>query len=348
MKNSKAKAYKEAGVDINAGYQSVKQIKPLIELTKRKEVLGSIGGFGGLFNLDLKNLSNPVLVSGTDGVGTKLKLAFDLDKHDSIGIDCVAMCVNDIICSGAEPLFFLDYIACSNNNPDRITSIVKGIADGCIMAGCSLVGGETAEMPGFYQKDEYDIAGFAVGIVDKSKIIDGSKVSDGDIIIGLGSSGIHSNGFSLIRKILNDNHISLNEKPEVLKGLTVGESLLRPTKIYVKPILNLIKENLTPLAICHITGGGFYENIPRALPEGLEANINLNSFPKPAIYSWLEKTQNLTENDLYSTFNMGIGMILIVKPDKVDKTLQILKENNEQAFIIGKIQAGNNGVVLTK
>lgn len=343
---SKSDAYKEAGVDINAGYEAVKRIKPLVDLTKTEGTLSPIGGFGGLFKLNLKDIKEPVLVSGTDGVGTKLKIAFELDYHESIGIDCVAMCVNDIVCSGAKPLIFLDYIACGKNNPLKIASIVKGVAAGCFEAGASLVGGETAEMPGFYPEDEYDLAGFSVGLVDQKKIIDGSKIKDGDNLIGLASSGIHSNGFSLIRKIIKDHHISLSDKPEILGGKSIGKCLIEPTVIYVKPILDLIECGLTPKAISHITGGGFFENIPRMLPEGFEAIVNTRSFPKPPIFKWLEQEAQLSRDELYSTFNMGIGMVLAVNPEKTVSMLNRLQDINQKAYVIGRITEGDRGVVL--
>ncbi|HHV99445.1 MAG TPA: phosphoribosylformylglycinamidine cyclo-ligase [Clostridiaceae bacterium] len=332
--------YKEAGVNIEAGYEAVRLMKKDVKRTFRPEVLTDIGGFGGLFALGKYN--EPVLVSGTDGVGTKLKIAFYLDKHDTVGIDCVAMCVNDIVCSGAEPLFFLDYIAIGKNRPQKVAEIVKGVADGCVMAGCALIGGETAEMPGFYTEDEYDIAGFAVGVVEKSKIIDGSGIREGDRLIGLASSGIHSNGYSLVRKILNPNEKKLQEFIESL-GCTLGEELLKPTKIYVRTILDLIRK-FNIKGISHITGGGFIENIPRMLPEGLRVKINKGTWPVLPIFGLLQNVGNVPEEDMYNTFNMGIGMVIAVDRDAADEILSYLNSQEKQAYLIGEIVKGEAGV----
>jgi len=323
--------YKESGVDIEAGYQSVKLIKNHLDKTNIKGVMGAIGTFGSMFDLSSYNFKEPVLVSGTDGVGTKLKLAIDLDIHDTIGIDAVAMCVNDIICHGAQPLFFLDYLASSKNEPEKIAKIVKGVADACLLANCSLVGGETAEMPGFYADKDYDIAGFAVGVVEKSKIITKDKTKKNQVIIGLKSSGIHSNGFSLVRKIINDNNISLTSYSNELKGI-VGEILLRPTKIYVREIMSLM-EVVDIKGIAHITGGGFYENIPRTLNKGLGARINLSSYQVPEVFHYLQNLANISDHEMYNVFNMGVGMIVIVDEADVEKTLAVL----DDAFVLGKV-----------
>lgn len=339
-----SEAYKAAGVDVNAGYEAVKLMKEHVQKTFIPGVLSGLGGFGGLFEIG-EGYKNPVLVSGTDGVGTKLKLAFLMDKHDTVGQDCVAMCVNDIVCSGAKPLFFLDYIAVGKNVPQKVASIVKGVADGCVAAGASLIGGETAEMPGFYAEDEYDLAGFAVGIVDKEKIIDQTKVSEGDVLIGLASSGVHSNGFSLVRKLLKieDGSPVLNEKIDSLGGKTVGETLLCPTKIYVKPVLELISQ-VDVHAISHITGGGFYENIPRMLPENLRAQVDKNAFPVLPIFYVLQNAGNVSEHDMFNTFNMGIGMVLAVDKNDAQKALSVLSACGEDAYVIGCVKAGENGV----
>jgi len=337
-------AYKEAGVDVEAGYEAVRRIREHVKKTFRPGALTDMGGFGGLFALDPKAFDEPVLVSGTDGVGTKLKIAFIMDKHDTIGIDCVAMCVNDIICSGAEPLFFLDYLALGKNDPEKVDLIVKGVADGCVMADCSLIGGETAEMPGFYPVDEYDIAGFAVGIVERSKIIDGSRIKPGDVLIGLPSSGLHSNGFSLVRKILTPDREKLGTYIQALRT-TLGEELLRPTRIYVKTVLDLVNR-YTVNGIANITGGGFIENIPRMLPAGLKARIFRGSWPILPIFELLKDTGNLTEKDMYNTFNMGIGMVLAVDPDNTDKILDYLDGNGENAFVIGEVSEGEGGFEL--
>lgn len=329
--------YKDAGVDVEAGYESVKLMGKHVKKTFRPEVLTDLGGFGGLFALSGK-YKEPVLVSGTDGVGTKLKIAFMMNTHDTIGIDCVAMCANDVVCSGAEPLFFLDYLAVGKNYPERVAEIVKGVADGCLQAGCSLIGGETAEMPGFYPKDEYDLAGFVVGIVEKSKIIDGKSIKAGDKLIGLASSGLHSNGFSLVRRLLNPTDNNLRNNIDSL-GCTLGEELLKPTKIYVKTILELIKK-FEIKGISHITGGGFIENIPRMLPSGFKANIEIGSWPVLPIFNLLKMEGNMTENDLYNTFNMGIGMVLAVDPEIADQAVEFLNSLKEKAYIIGNVTKG--------
>ena len=341
-------AYKAAGVDVEAGYEAVKLMKEHVNNTFIPGVLSGLGGFGGLFELGA-GYQNPVLVSGTDGVGTKLRLAFLMDKHDTIGQDCVAMCANDIACSGAKPLFFLDYLAVGKNVPTRIAEIVKGVADGCVLAGAALIGGETAEMPGFYKPEEYDLAGFCVGVVDKDKIVDGSKTKAGDALIGIASSGIHSNGYSLVRKIFNLDSPNAKERlldaPAVL-GKTLGETLLTPTKIYVKPLLSVI-ENFGINAVSHITGGGFYENIPRMLPEGLCAHVKKDSFETPTIFRLMEETAGLSERDLYNTFNMGIGLVLAVDKEKADAIVSHLKSLGEQAWVIGEVAEGDQGVVLS-
>nr|WP_317358505.1 phosphoribosylformylglycinamidine cyclo-ligase [uncultured Tyzzerella sp.] len=339
--------YKSAGVDVEAGYKSVELMKSSVKATFRKEVLTDLGGFGGLFSIEkAKNMEQPVLVSGTDGVGTKLKIAFLTDKHDTIGIDAVAMCVNDIVCSGAEPLFFLDYIACGKNYPEKIAKIVEGVSKGCLMAGCSLIGGETAEMPGFYPEDEYDLAGFTVGILDNANVIDGKNIKDGDILIGVSSSGIHSNGYSLIRKIFNPNKENINEYIEEL-GQTLGEALLTPTKIYVKTVLELIKK-VDIKGISHITGGGFVENIPRMMPQGVKANIEDGSFPILPIFELIMKKGNIDKMDMYKTFNMGIGLVLAIDKDDVEKTISLLKELNEEAFVIGNVTKGDGIEICLK
>ena len=334
--------YKDAGVDVEAGYEAVKLMKKDVQRTFRPEVLTDIGGFGGLFALDKSKYEEPVLVSGTDGVGTKLKIAFIMDKHDTVGVDCVAMCVNDIICGGAEPLFFLDYIALGKNRPEKVAEIVKGVAEGCVMSGCSLVGGETAEMPGFYPENEYDIAGFAVGIVDKKKIIDGKRIKEGDTLIGLASSGLHSNGFSLVRKLLNPSETRLKEKVEAF-GKTLGEELLTPTRLYVKTILDL-KEKFDIKGISHITGGGFIENIPRIIPEGLRVKINKGSWPVLPVFDLLQKIGDIKERDIYNTFNMGIGMVLTVDSEISCDMIDYLNSKSEKAYIIGEVIKGEAGV----
>ncbi|MBE7034757.1 MAG: phosphoribosylformylglycinamidine cyclo-ligase [Ruminococcaceae bacterium] len=340
-------AYKAAGVDVEAGYEAVKLMKEHVNKTFTPGVLSGLGGFGGLFELG-KGYQNPVLVSGTDGVGTKLRLAFLMDKHDTIGQDCVAMCANDIACSGAKPLFFLDYLAVGKNVPTRIAEIVKGVADGCLQAGAALIGGETAEMPGFYDVDEYDLAGFCVGVVDKDKIVDGSKTKEGDALIGIASSGVHSNGYSLVRRIFNLDAPNAKERlAEVPQGLgcSLGEALLTPTKIYVKSLLSVI-ENIGIHAVSHITGGGFYENIPRMLPEGLCAKVEKGSFETPAIFKLMEERAGLSERDLFNTFNMGIGLVLAVDKQKADQVVNHLATLGEKAWVIGEVQKGEAGVTL--
>ena len=340
-------AYKAAGVDVEAGYESVRLIKDDVKRTAIEGVLGGIGGFGGLFEIG-KGYENPVLVSGTDGVGTKLKIAFLMDKHNTVGIDCVAMCVNDVACSGAKPIFFLDYLAVGKNIPEKIASIVKGVADGCVKAGCALVGGETAEMPGFYPEDEYDLAGFSVGIVEKSKITDGDRAKAGNKLIGIASSGIHSNGYSLVRKLFDLNGESakdnLNEYSDKL-GMKVGEALLTPTRIYVKPLLKLIDE-VGINTVSHITGGGFIENVPRMLPDGLKAVIHKGTWDILPIFDVLQEKGNIPEMDMYNTFNMGIGMIVAVDADKADAAVKCLEEAGEKAYIIGELAEGEKGVEI--
>jgi len=344
MNNSYSESYKAAGVDVTAGYEGVRLMKGDVERTRIPGCISGIGGFGGLFQPDLTDIKEPVLVSGTDGVGTKLKIAMLMDKHDTIGIDAVAMCVNDIICCGAKPLFFLDYIAIGKNVPEKVAEIVKGVADGCVMSGCALVGGETAEHPGMMPDDDYDIAGYSTGIVDKSKILDPSAIKAGDAIIGIASSGVHSNGFSLVRKVYDVNEENLKVfYPEL--GKTLGEALLTPTRIYVKPVLDVISK-VTVKGISHITGGGFYENIPRVLPEGVSAKINKASYEVPAIFKLMQDKGNIPEHDMYNTFNMGIGMMLIVDKADAEKTVEILQANGEQAYIIGETVAGNDGVIF--
>lgn len=338
--------YKNAGVDIEAGYKSVELMKEYIAKTMRPEVLTNIGGFSGAFSMEkFKSMAKPTLVSGTDGVGTKLKLAFIMDKHDTVGIDCVAMCVNDIACAGGEPLFFLDYIACGKNYPEKIAAIVSGVAEGCAQSGAALIGGETAEMPGFYPVDEYDLAGFAVGIVDEKDLITGADIQPGDTLIGISSSGVHSNGFSLVRKVFDMSAESLNTYYDEL-GKTLGEALLAPTKIYVKA-LRAVKESGGVIKGCsHITGGGFYENIPRMLPEGIRAMVRKDSYPIPPIFGLLQKTGNIEEQMMYNTYNMGIGMMLAVAPEDAEKTIEALKKAGEDAYVVGQTEAGEKGVTL--
>ena len=336
--------YKSSGVDVEAGYEAVRLMRGDVKRTFRPEVLTDIGGFGGLFALDKEKYEEPVLVSGTDGVGTKLKIAFMMDKHDTIGIDAVAMCVNDIVCGGAEPLFFLDYIALGKNRPEKVAQIVKGVAEGCIMSGCALIGGETAEMPGFYPENEYDVAGFAVGVVDRKKMIDGKTIKKGDKLIGLASSGLHSNGYSLVRKLLNPTEEKLRGKIEGL-GTSLGEELLKPTRIYVKSILSL-KEKFQIKGISHITGGGFIENIPRMIPEGLRAEISLGAWPVPPVFELLREIGDIGVNSIYNTFNMGIGMVIAVAPDCAGDALKYLQTAGEKAYMIGEITEGEAGVVL--
>ena len=342
--NSFSESYKAAGVDVTAGYKAVELMKEHVARTKIDGVVSGIGGFGGLFAPNFKGMEEPVLVSGTDGVGTKLKLAFLLDKHDTIGIDAVAMCVNDVVCCGAEPLFFLDYIAVGKNFPEKVAQIVSGIAEGCVQSGCALVGGETAEMPGFYPVNEYDVAGFCVGMADKPKMIDGSKLKSGDVLIGLRSSGVHSNGFSLVRKVfgIDENTIN-NTYPELDKPL--GETLLTPTKIYVKPILALINE-VEVKAVSHITGGGFYENIPRMLKSGLSAKISRNAVPVLPIFKLIQRIGGISEHDMFNTFNMGVGMVAAVAKENAQKAVDVLKANGEDAVILGEVIEGNDGVVI--
>lgn len=342
---SYSESYKEAGVDITAGYRAVELMKKHIKGTLTGGALSDIGGFGGLFELDLTGIKKPVLVSGTDGVGTKLKLAFMMDKNDTVGIDCVAMCVNDIICSGAKPLYFLDYIACGKNVPERIADIVKGVCDGCVAAGSALIGGETAEMPGFYPENEYDLAGFAVGIVDKDKIIDNKKTEVGDVLIALPSSGVHSNGFSLVRRIIEKKSLDINEKYIYLSGRTLGEALLEPTRIYVKPVLSLL-EKVTVRGISHITGGGFYENIPRSIPDGLGARIDRTAVRVLPIFDIIKREGSVSEHDMFNTFNMGVGMSITVKKEDADEALSILKEAGEDAYVIGEIVKSDEKVIL--
>ncbi|MFI3141399.1 MAG: phosphoribosylformylglycinamidine cyclo-ligase [Clostridia bacterium] len=336
MNNSQSQSYKDAGVDITAGYKAVELMKSHIARTMMNGMKTDIGGFGGLFELDITNMPNPVLVSGTDGVGTKLKLAFLMDKHDTIGIDCVAMCANDIICCGAKPLFFLDYIACGKNVPEKIEQIVKGICDGCVETGSTLIGGETAEMPGFYDIEEYDLAGFCVGAVDKSKIIDNASMTAGDIIIALPSSGVHSNGFSLVRKVFDVESNDLKIGVDQLGGKSLGETLLTPTKLYVKPMLALF-EQITVKGVSHITGGGFYENIPRSIPDGLGAKIQKDSVKVLPIFDVIASEGKIPERDMFNTFNMGVGMSIVVSKEDAEKSLEILKVAGEDAYIIGEI-----------
>ena len=342
---SMSESYKAAGVDITAGYRAVELMKQHIARTITAGAASDIGGFGGLFELDITGMERPVLVSGTDGVGTKLKLAFIMDKHDTIGIDCVAMCVNDIICCGAKPLFFLDYIACGKNVPERIAEIVKGVAEGCVQSGAALIGGETAEMPGFYGIDEYDLAGFSVGVVDKKKVFDNSSVKEGDVIIGLPSSGVHSNGFSLVRKIFDIENRDIKQPVAELGGLSLGEALLTPTKIYVKPVLALA-EQVNIKAVSHITGGGFYENIPRSIPKGLSAKIDKQTLRILPIFGLIAREGNIPERDMFNTFNMGVGMSIVVSADDAEKAVEILKAAGEDAYVIGEVVKSDEGVII--
>ena len=344
MKGSRSEAYAMAGVDVTAGYEAVDRIKKHVESTYIPGVIGGLGGFGGMFAPDLSGMDEPVFVSGTDGVGTKLKIAFLMDKHDTVGIDCVAMCVNDIACSGAKPLFFLDYIALGKNYPEKVESIVSGIAEGCRIAGCALIGGETAEMPGFYAEDEYDLAGFCVGVVDKSRIIDGSSVRAGDVLIGLSSSGVHSNGFSLIRKVLGIDEKKLNVRYDDL-SCTLGEELIKPTKIYV-PALRHLSKKVRIKAVSHITGGGFYENIPRMLPDGVRAKIDTHSFPGLPIFDIIQRAGNISSRDMFNTFNMGIGLIMAVDAADAGKAMCALAEIGEHPYIIGACEEGDTAVEL--
>ena len=333
---SKSESYAAAGVDITAGYKAVELMKKHIAKTMTAGVCSDVGGFGGLFELDLEGIKKPVLVSGTDGVGTKLKIAFLMDKHDTVGIDCVAMCVNDIICCGAKPLFFLDYIACGKNYPEKIADIVKGVCDGCVQSDAALIGGETAEMPGFYPVDEYDLAGFSVGVVDKDKIIDNKTMREGDVIIALPSSGVHSNGFSLVRKVLDVENSDIKTPLDVLGGKSIGETLLTPTKIYVKPVMELLK-SVKVKGISHITGGGFYENIPRSIPDGLGAKIAKSDVKVLPIFKLIAERGGISERDMFNTFNMGVGMSIVVAPEDADRAIEILKANGEQAYVLGSI-----------
>jgi phosphoribosylformylglycinamidine cyclo-ligase len=346
MEKSFSESYKEAGVDITAGYKAVELMKEHISKTMIFGDTSDVGGFGGLFHPDLSDINDPVLVSGTDGVGTKLKIAFKADKHDTVGIDCVAMCVNDIICVGAKPLFFLDYIACGKNDPQRIADIVKGVADGCVQAESALIGGETAEMPGFYPENEYDLAGFAVGIVGRDKILDKTKVREGDSLIGLPSSGVHSNGFSLVRKVLDIENTDIDAPLDELGGKSLGEVLLTPTVIYVQPVLKLLRE-VQVKSIAHITGGGFYENIPRSLPDGMAVRIKKDTIKRPAIFDLIQERGNIPERDMYNTFNMGIGMTCIVSPEDEEQALRILRMAGHEAVKIGEvIQSDEDRVVI--
>ncbi len=342
---SRSEVYAAAGVDITAGYRAVELMKSHIARTATEGVCSDIGGFGGLFVPDLAGMREPVLVSGTDGVGTKLKLAFLMDKHDTVGIDCVAMCVNDIICCGAKPLFFLDYIACGKNVPERIADIVKGVCDGCVQAGTALIGGETAEMPGFYPEDEYDLAGYSTGIVDRSRIIDHRTMMPGDVVIALPSSGVHSNGFSLVRKVFDIEHADLKTPVEELGGHSLGETLLTPTKIYVKPVLALLNE-VRVKGISHITGGGFYENIPRSIPAGLGAKIDRSSVKVLPVFDLIRKRGGISERDMFNTFNMGVGMSIVVAAEEAEKSLAVLRENGEDAYRIGIIEQSEEKIVI--
>ena len=340
-----SESYRDAGVDITAGYRAVELMKAHVAKTLLGSNVSDLGGFGGLYELDLKETPHPVLVSGTDGVGTKLKLAFLMDKHDTVGIDCVAMCVNDVICCGAKPLFFLDYIACGKNVPERIADVVAGVAEGCVQSGSALIGGETAEMPGFYPIDEYDLAGFSVGVVDKSKVLDKSKVAPGDVLLALPSSGVHSNGFSLVRKIFDVEHCDLAAPVAELGGASLGETLLTPTKIYVKPMLALF-EQVRVKAVSHITGGGFFENIPRSLPGGCSAKIERDKLHSLPIFDYIARVGEIPERDMYNTFNMGVGMSAIVSEKDAPKALEILRANDVDAYVMGYIVRSDEGVIL--
>ena len=345
MEKSFSESYAKAGVDITAGYKAVELMKSHIARTMTSGVCSDVGGFGGLFELDVTGMEKPVLVSGTDGVGTKLKLAFIMDKHDTVGIDCVAMCVNDVICCGAKPLYFLDYIACGKNVPEKIAAIVSGVAEGCVQSGAALIGGETAEMPGFYPENEYDLAGFAVGVVDKKKILNPKAMEEGDVIIALPSSGVHSNGFSLVRKVFGVGEKDITAPRSELGGKSVGETLLTPTKIYVKPVLALMGQ-VTVRAVSHITGGGFYENIPRSLPDGMTAEIDRKSLKILPIFDLIAKEGGIPERDMFNTFNMGVGMSVIVAKKDADKALEILRANGENAYVMGRVKKGEKGVVF--
>ena len=345
MKNSHSDSYAAAGVDVTAGYEAVDRIKPLVESTYIPGVMGSLGGFGGMFALDTAGMAEPVLVSGTDGVGTKLKIAFLMDKHDTVGIDCVAMCVNDIVCGGAKPLFFLDYIACGKNYPERIQAIVEGVTEGCRQAGCALVGGETAEMPGFYPVDEYDLAGFSVGVVDKAKILSNDDVKEGDTVIALPSSGVHSNGFSLVRKIFDVENRDMKKPLPELGGKSLGETLLTPTRIYVKQVLSLM-EHVKVKSVAHITGGGFYENMPRSMPKGLSVRIKRSDVRVLPIFDLIAKEGGIAERDMFNTFNMGVGMIVTVSPKDAGTALSVLRDSGEDAYVIGEVTASDEGVII--
>ncbi len=338
--------YKNAGVDIEAGYLSVELMKKYVKETMRPEVMGGLGGFSGAFSLSsIKNMEKPTLVSGTDGVGTKIKLAFLMDRHDTVGIDCVAMCVNDIACAGGEPLFFLDYIACGKNYPEKIATIVKGVAEGCKQAGAALIGGETAEHPGLMPEDEYDLAGFAVGLVDEKDLITGENMKPGDVLVGIASSGVHSNGFSLVRKVFEMTRESLDTYYDEL-GMTLGEALITPTRIYVKALKSVKNAGVTIKGCSHITGGGFYENIPRMLPEGIHAVVEKNSYPVPAIFKLMQNKGNLEEKMMYNTYNMGLGMVLALDPADVDKAVTAIEAAGEKAYVVGKVKAGEKGVTV--
>ena len=347
MEKSYSESYAAAGVDITAGYRSVELMKQYVARTMNEHCIGGLGGFGGLFELDCTGYKHPVLISGTDGVGTKLKIAMIMDKHDTIGIDCVAMCVNDVICAGAKPLVFLDYIACGRNVPEKIANIVKGVAEGCVQADCALVGGETAEHPGMMPEDEYDLAGFTVGVVDKEKILNNETMQAGDVILALPSTGVHSNGFSLVRKIfdIDNNPDVLHITPAELGGKTLGEALLAPTKIYVKPVLKVLEE-VQVKGISHITGGGFYENIPRSLKKGCCARIKKEDVRIPALFHLMQETGHISEHDMFNTYNMGVGMTMIVAKDDADKALAALKENGQDAYVIGEVVSGEEKVAL--
>ncbi len=345
--NSYSNSYKDAGVDVTAGYKAVELMKQYVARTVTKGVLDGIGGFGGLFELDVTNIKKPVLVSGTDGVGTKIKIAFLLDKHDTVGIDCVAMCVNDIICCGAKPQFFLDYIACGKNYPEKIAQIVSGVAEGCVQAGCALIGGETAEHPGLMPDQDYDLAGFSVGVVDKDRIIDPGKQKAGDVMIAIKSSGVHSNGFSLVRKVFDVSEQSLAKTYDELDGKTLGEVLLTPTRIYVKAIMSLL-EKVDVKSISHITGGGFYENIPRSLPKGLSAKISRKDVQVLPIFDLIAKTGNIPERDMFNTFNMGVGMTVVVDKADADKAIEAIRAAGEDAYVLGELIQADYGVVITE
>ena len=345
IEKSYSESYAAAGVDITAGYKSVELMKKHIKRTKNEGCLDDVGGFGGCFGLNLTGITEPVLVSGTDGVGTKLRIAMLLDKHDTIGIDCVAMCANDIICCGAKPLFFLDYIACGKNIPEKIADIVGGVAEGCVQAGCALIGGETAEHPGMMPEDDYDLAGYCTGIVDKAKIIDNKTMKAGDVVIALPSTGVHSNGFSLVRKVFDIENADLNAPMEALGGRSLGQTLLTPTRMYVKPVLALL-EQVRVKGISHITGGGFYENIPRSIPDGLGAEIVRKDVKVLPIFELIASTGNISEHDMFNTFNMGVGMSIVVAPEDVEKSLEILKANGENAYVIGEIIASDEKIII--